>query len=170
MKIIWTPWRMKYILGEKSQGCILCDKHRAPQTSDAENLVVYRGATCYILLNLFPYSNGHVMVAPYQHLQSPELLDRETMAELMQLTSLSVALLRKAASPEGFNIGMNVGRVAGAGIADHVHMHVVPRWYGDTNYMSVLAETRLVPEMLAETYQTLKNALSEISPRPANGA
>lgn len=157
-------------MGEKSQGCILCDKHCAPQTSDAENLVVYRGATCYILLNLFPYSNGHMMVAPYQHLESPELLDSQTMAELMELTSLSVALLRKAASPEGFNIGMNVGRVAGAGIADHVHMHVVPRWYGDTNYMSVLAETRLVPEMLAETYQTLKNALAEMSPHPANGA
>lgn len=166
MKIIWTPWRMKYILGEKGQGCILCDKHRAPETADAENMVLHRGASCYILLNLFPYSNGHIMVAPYEHLESPELLDNETMAELMQLTSLSVAALRKDMSPAGFNVGMNIGRVAGAGIADHVHMHVVPRWYGDTNYMSVLAETRLIPETLRDTYKRLKAALAEVGPHP----
>lgn len=155
MKILWTPWRMEYILGPKPEGCLLCTKQQEPQEKDRENHILYRGATCYIMLNLFPYTNGHMMIAPYQHVASLEGLDDKSLFEIMALARASVAALNKAFSPAGFNIGMNLGKVAGAGIADHLHIHVVPRWQGDVNFMSVLSETRLMAEALDVTYDKL---------------
>jgi len=155
MKILWTPWRMEYISGPKPEGCFLCTKQREPQKKDRENYILHRGATCYVLLNLFPYANGHMMIAPYQHVASLEGLDDKSLHEMMALVRASVTALNKAFSPAGFNIGMNLGKIAGAGIADHLHIHVVPRWQGDVNFMSVLAETRLIPEALDVTYDKL---------------
>ena len=161
MKTLWTPWRMGYILGEKSQGCLLCIKQQDPVEKDRENYILYRGATCYIMLNLFPYTNGHLMIAPYHHVASLEQLDDKSLYEMMALTRVSVAALSKALSPAGFNIGMNLGKVSGAGIADHLHMHVVPRWQGDVNFMSVFAGTRLIPEALNVTYDKLLPILTK---------
>ena len=128
---------------------------------DRENYILYRGDTCFIMLNLFPYTNGHLMIAPYRHEASIERLDDRSLYEMIALTRASVAALTRDLSPAGFNIGMNLGKVAGAGIADHLHMHVVPRWQGDTNFMSVLAETRLIPEDLDATYDRLLPILAE---------
>ena len=134
---------------------MLCMKQREPRERDRDNYILYRGSTCYILLNLFPYTNGHLMIAPYQHVASLEQLEDEALQEMMALTRASVATLNRALSPAGFNIGMNLGTVAGAGIADHIHMHIVPRWHGDVSFMSVCAETRLIPEALDTTYDRL---------------
>lgn len=161
MKILWTPWRMEYISGSKPEGCLLCTKQQEPREKDRQNYVLHRGATCYILLNLFPYTNGHMMITPYQHVASLEGLDDKSLHEMMALVRASVAALNKAFSPAGFNIGMNLGKIAGAGIADHLHIHVVPRWQGDVNFMSVLAETRLIPEALDVTYDKLLPILTQ---------
>jgi ATP adenylyltransferase len=158
---LWTPWRMAYILGDQKdkriEGCIFCVK--LAQNQDAENYVLWRGAHCAILLNLYPYNNGHLMVIPYAHVPSLEDLPAEVQAEMMLTVSKSLRLLRQAMQPHGFNVGVNVGRVAGAGIEDHVHFHVVPRWEGDTNFMPILAETRVIPEWLDSTYANLKAIL-----------
>jgi len=161
MKILWTPWRMEFIMGEKPEGCLFCTKKQEPEKKDKENYILHRGATCYILLNLFPYTNGHIMIAPYQHEASLEQLDDKSLYEMMALTKASVAALNKALSPAGFNIGMNMGKVAGAGVTDHLHIHVVPRWEGDVNFMSVVGETRLIPEALDDTYDKLLPLLSQ---------
>lgn len=161
MKTLWTPWRMGYILGDKPEECLLCTKQQGPQEKDRENYILHRGDTCYILLNLFPYTNGHMMIAPYQHVASLEQLDDKSLCEMIALTRASVAALNRAFSPAGFNVGMNLGKVAGAGIADHLHMHVVPRWQGDVNFMSVFAETRLIPEALDVTYDRLLPILTQ---------
>ena len=136
-------------------------KSQSPVEKDRENHILYRGETCYIMLNLFPYTNGHLVIAPYRHEASIERLDDKSLYEMIALTRASVAALTKALSPTGFNIGMNLGKVAGAGVADHLHMHVVPRWQGDVNFMSVLAETRLIPEALDDTYDKLLPILAE---------
>ncbi len=162
MKRIWTPWRMAYLTGPKSPepgGCIFCDKVRAGVESDRENLVLKRGERAFMLLNLFPYTNGHMMVAPYLHTGELESLDPETLKEMMLLVNQGIRALRKTMNPQGFNVGANLGRVAGAGVADHLHMHVVPRWGGDTNFMPVLADVRLIPELLPQTYDNLAQAL-----------
>lgn len=161
MKTLWTPWRLRYILGEKPPGCLLCIKKQEPVEKDRENHILYRGQACFIMLNLYPYTNGHLMIAPYVHEGKIERLDDKSLYEMMALTRASVAALRKALSPAGFNIGMNLGKVAGAGIADHLHMHVVPRWQGDVNFMSVFAETRLIPETLNTTYDQLLPILAK---------
>jgi ATP adenylyltransferase len=161
LKTLWTPWRREYILGEKPPGCLLCMKPQSPVASDRENYILYRGETCYIMLNLYPYTNGHLMIAPYRHEASMERLDDKSLYEMIALTRSGIAALTRAMSPAGFNIGMNMGRVAGAGIADHLHMHVVPRWEGDANFVSVLAETRMIPEGLDTTYDTLLPILVE---------
>ena len=161
MKILWTPWRMEFIMGEKPEGCLFCTKKQEPEKKDKENYILHRGATCYILLNLFPYTNGHMMIVPYQHVASLEQLDDKSLYEMMALTRASVAALNKALSPAGFNIGLNLGKAAGAGIADHLHIHVVPRWAGDVNFMSVLGETRLIPEALDDTYDKLLPVLTQ---------
>lgn len=158
MKRLWAPWRMEYILGEKAGECLFCVK--AKESKDRENYIVYRGQRGFIILNIYPYNNGHLMIAPYRHAASLEDLDEETLTELMLLLNKSLRLLRQVMDPQGFNIGINLGKAAGAGIAEHVHIHVVPRWEGDTNFMPVFAETKVIPELLDQTYEKLLSALN----------
>jgi len=155
MKHIWTPWRKEYITGDRPEACLFCTKKEDPAEKDRENYILYRGPASLVMLNLFPYTNGHLMVAPYRHVDSVDLLDEPVLHEIGALTQASVAALKSVLSPHGFNIGVNQGRVAGAGLPDHVHVHVVPRWEGDANFMTVLAGTRLIPETLDDTYDTL---------------
>lgn len=157
MKHLWSPWRMAYLTEERPRGCIFC--LMAAENRDPENLIVLRAKHAFVVLNRFPYNAGHLMVVPYQHVPSVEDLPAETLTEMMLLVNRCLAALRCAMSPEGFNIGANLGHVAGAGIAEHVHLHVVPRWEGDTNFMPVLADVRVVPELLVETYCKVKAAL-----------
>lgn len=145
--------------GSKETGCIFCNKINAVKRRDRKNLLLWRGERAFIALNLYPYSNGHLMVAPYAHTGELESLDGETLKEMMLLVAKSIRALRRTMNPQGFNIGANLGRVAGAGVDDHVHIHIVPRWGGDTNFMPVLAETRMIPELLPQTYDGLLAAL-----------
>jgi ATP adenylyltransferase len=161
MKRIWSPWRLRYVAGgpKKSGGCIFCDKAAAGTDMDRQNYLLYRGEKGLMILNLYPYNNGHFMVAPYVHVPSVENLDAATMGSLMELVNKGIAALRETMHPEGFNIGINLGSAAGAGIIDHVHIHVVPRWVGDTNFMPIFSETKVIPELLDATYDKLKAAL-----------
>ncbi|MFQ5781141.1 MAG: HIT domain-containing protein [Nitrospiria bacterium] len=154
MKRLWAPWRINYIRGEKPLGCILCDKPK--QKSDRANLILLKGKHGFVMMNLYPYNNGHLMISPYQHTGSLEDLSNEVLKDLMQMMKRSLAALRKAFQPEGVNVGLNIGKAAGAGIDDHLHFHVVPRWEGDTNFMTVFSENRVIPEDLEETYRLLK--------------
>jgi len=144
---------MQYIVGPKSNGCILCEKAKGDE--DTKNMILARGPLTYVLMNIYPYNSGHLMIAPYRHLKSLEKLSPDETAEMIAWASKSERILREAFHAEGFNIGVNVGKVAGAGIDDHLHMHVVPRWNGDTNFMPVLGETKVIPEYLEETYAKL---------------
>lgn len=146
---------MAYLQGEEAvpEGCLFC---AAPQVKDVDVHVVYRGDLCYAILNRFPYNNGHLMVVPYVHVATLEALDAETLAELMALAQTSLRVLREAYNPQGYNVGMNIGEVAGAGMAEHIHLHIVPRWGGDNNYMSTVGETRVIPELLDQTYERLR--------------
>jgi len=157
MKHIWAPWRMEYIQMEKPEGCILCEKPK--QNDDAVNYILYRGDRNFVIMNSYPYNPGHLMVAPYHHTAKLEELTDEEISEHFLIVSLSIKLLRQVFNPVGFNLGMNLGKVAGAGIDEHIHTHIVPRWQGDTNFMPVLSNTRVVPEALAETYNRLKDKL-----------
>lgn len=161
MKRIWAPWRMKYIAGDKPHNCVLCEALQAGD--DAARYILYRGKKAALMLNLYPYINGHLMVVPYEHVGDLVALDEETLADMMLLTKRGVQALREAMNnPHGFNVGMNLGRVAGAGIQDHVHIHIVPRWEGDTNFMPVLADVRIIPESLDDTYHKLLAALRKV--------
>jgi ATP adenylyltransferase len=153
---MWTPWRMEFILSNKTEGCIFCAK--PAEDRDRENHILYRGRRAFIMLNIYPYSNGHILIAPYQHRPSLELLDEDIAVEMMLLTRRGIAAVRKALRPDGLNIGANIGAMAGAGIAEHVHLHVVPRWAGDTNFMPVVGGVRLVPEVLETTFDRLIDA------------
>ncbi len=146
---------MAYLRGDEPlpEGCLFCVK---PRSEDAEAHIVHRGPLCYVILNRYPYNNGHLMIAPYEHVATLEDLGSEALAEMMALTQVSLRVLREAYSPEGFNLGMNIGEVAGAGVAGHIHLHIVPRWGGDTNYMTVVSHTRTIPEWLDETYRRLR--------------
>ena len=158
MEQLWAPWRMQYIKrADDAEGCIFCAF--PAEKDDDKNLIVLRGEHAFILLNAFPYSNGHLMIAPYRHTANLDDLEDAEMLEMMSLTRRAVNLLKKAFKPDGFNIGLNMGRVAGAGIADHVHIHVVPRWSGDTNFMPVLGDVRVIPESLAAVHATLKKLI-----------
>ena len=156
MNRIWTPWRMAFIGGEKQSGCIFCQKSAAP--NDRENFVVARARFNFVLLNIFPYTTGHLMIAPYLHRASLSDLDGEVTAEMMDLARRATRVLGQTYRTDSFNIGMNLGAAAGAGIADHLHLHVVPRWQGDSNFMPVLGDTRLIPETLDVTYDRLIGA------------
>lgn len=162
--ILWTPWRLEFILSKKQPGCVLCEKVHAGTQHDAENLVLYRGQHCFVILNLYPYSTGHLMTLPYLHTSDFVGLEAETLTELADLTRRSVALLQKTHRPDGINLGMNLGKVAGAGIDDHLHMHAVPRWNGDNNFMPVLGQTRLMPELLEDTYAKMYAVRDEFFP------
>ncbi|HLZ22564.1 MAG TPA: HIT domain-containing protein [Ktedonobacterales bacterium] len=156
MKRLWAPWRMTYIdAGDKTDaGCIFCTK--AAEHKDAKNLILHRSERCFVLMNLYPYNNGHLMIAPYVHVPSIEELDAPTLTDIMTTAQQSLAMLHAAIHPHGFNMGINQGTAAGAGIADHVHLHIVPRWNGDTNFMPVLADVKVMPDFLANTYRQLK--------------
>jgi len=154
---LWAPWRSSYIKGEKSDDCIFCTK---PALPDEESLVVDRGERCFVMLNAFPYNSGHVMVAPYAHVAGLQDLDGPTSGELIALVQRSLEAIGHSYGPEGYNVGANLGSVAGAGFADHFHMHVVPRWEGDTNFMPVLGEVRVLPESLDATFRILKDAFA----------
>jgi ATP adenylyltransferase len=154
---IWAPWRLEYVKDaskDSEQECIFCVKPAADD--DEANLIVHRGERCFVILNLFPYTNGHLMVAPYEHLSSIADLPPETTAEMMALTQRAIAALNDKYGPDGYNVGFNQGRVAGAGVEHHIHMHVVPRWGGDTNFMPVLGDTRVMPQSLEQSYETLR--------------
>jgi ATP adenylyltransferase len=154
---LWAPWRLEYIKGDKPDECIFCSK---PALDDEAASIVHRGERCFVMLNAYPYTSGHVMVAPYEHTADLAGLDEQTAGELFGLTQRSLRAIGSAYGPEGFNIGANLGSVAGAGVADHVHMHVVPRWEGDTNFMPVVGEVRVLPESLEDTQRRLKEAFA----------
>jgi ATP adenylyltransferase len=155
---LWAPWRMSYVTAEKPENCIFCDK---PAQSDEEALILHRGELVYIMLNTFPYNTGHLLVAPYRHLGDPLDMTPQESGELLYNLRIAMETLCLAMRPEGFNIGANIGACSGAGIAEHMHVHVVPRWGGDTNFMAVAAQTRIVPEALGETHRKLKEALQQ---------
>jgi len=157
MDRLWSPWRYHYVSTvSPGDACIFCAKAR--EDRDEENLILHRGRLNYALLNLFPYTTGHLMITPYRHVAQLEDLTEEEAAELMQLTRLAVRCLREVYRPQGFNLGMNLGECAGAGIAGHLHMHVLPRWTGDANFMTTVGETRVMPEDLRETWRKLAAA------------
>jgi len=156
MDYLWTPWRYQYVSAAPAQECLFCAK--AASTNDAENLIVHRGARSFVLLNLYPYTTGHLMVAPYTHVATLEAADQDTLTEMMALIRQAEIHLRAVYRPRGFNVGLNIGECAGAGVGGHLHVHVLPRWPGDTSFMTTVGETRIVPEDLALTYQKLSRA------------
>lgn len=162
METLWAPWRVDYIKGPKAEGCIFCSAVAADD--DAGNLIVFRGARCFVMLNRYPYTNGHLMVVPYVHEPGMENVAAEALTEMMTLVQRSIRVLREAIHPGGFNIGVNQGVSAGAGVADHIHLHVVPRWVGDTNFMPVLSDTRVMPEALERSYQVLARGFAREQP------
>jgi ATP adenylyltransferase len=153
MKHLWAPWRIKYIRSEKPSGCILCDK--PGEKKDAENYILYRGKLNFIMLNAYPYNPGHLLIAPYRHTGSLTELTAAERNEHYALVSRGIEVLKQAFNPTGFNIGANLGKVAGAGIDDHFHSHIVPRWQGDNNFVPVLADVRVIPQALQDTYKDL---------------
>ncbi len=155
MKRLWAPWRIKFVQS-KSAGCVFCDVQK--ETDGLENLVIFRGKRCFVILNRFPYTTGHMLVVANEHSNSLENLDAETRAEMMELATRGMGVLRSVYHPDAFNVGANIGEAAGAGVAGHVHIHVVPRWTGDANFMMTLAETKVMPEALENTYSRLRLA------------
>lgn len=160
MEYLWSPWRMPYLQNNNREpGCIFCTALK--REDGVENLVVHRGNTGFAIMNLFPYTSGHLMIVPNQHKSSLELLDAESRGEIMELASVALQVLTVVYHPQGFNVGFNIGEAAGAGVEDHIHMHIVPRWNGDTNFMSAVGMTRVLPESLEESYQRIRNAWRE---------
>ena len=156
---IWAPWRLRYVKNaKKSDECVFCAKPGAGD--DRANLIVHRGERCFVILNLFPYTNGHLMVAPFEHVGRLQEIDPEVTAEMMGLAQKAMSRMETVYDPEGFNVGINQGRVAGAGVEGHIHLHVVPRWAGDNNYMPVLADTRVMPQSLEESYDALEGGFA----------
>lgn len=158
---LWAPWRIEYITGPKDGGCIFCAA-AASRNEDPAHQPVDRTEHCLTMLNAFPYAPGHVMVAPVRHIGALEDLDSNEMLETMQLARRAILAIRRAMNPDGFNVGFNLGKVAGAGIVDHVHLHVVPRWSGDANFMPVLADTNVMPQALEATQTILAAAIAEL--------
>jgi ATP adenylyltransferase len=154
MTVLWAPWRMAYILSDKKDGpCIFCPGEDRGQ--DEERLILYVDPLSMVIMNKYPYNNGHLLVAPVRHVSGLESLSREEMLDLIDLVRISIGILKKVMNPEGFNVGLNLGRAAGAGVEEHMHFHIVPRWNGDTNYMTVVGDVRVIPEHIKETYEKL---------------
>ena len=157
MEHIWAPWRIEYIAKPKDSACILCRKPR--QNNDDANFILYRGQSNFVILNAFPYNPGHLMVAPYRHVADIQDLTSDESTEHFKLVKKSMSVLKQVLKPDGFNIGLNIGKVAGAGIEEHLHTHIVPRWLGDVNFMPVMSDTRVISEGLSATYNKLKDAM-----------
>ena len=157
---LWAPWRMEWILSEKDEGCIFCDKPAS--TQDRDNLVLYRGKYCSIIMNLYPYNNGHLLIAPFQHERDLTRVPGVVQNEMIYLINESIKIITDLMHPDGFNIGMNLGEIAGAGIEEHLHFHVVPRWAGDTSFMPVIGHTKVHVEGLKETWDKLRPEFDKI--------
>jgi ATP adenylyltransferase len=154
MERLWSPWRLAYVTGTKREtGCVFCD---APGLPASESLLVHQGDTCYVVLNLYPYNNGHLMVVPYRHTGTLASLTPDELSEVMRLTQRAEIVLTEAYQPHGLNVGINLGKPAGAGVLDHIHVHLVPRWNGDTNFMTAVANVRVLPEDLQDTVRRLR--------------
>ena len=161
MEVLWTPWRMEYILSnEKQPGCIFCAGDN--RKKDEERLILHVGSNTMVIMNKYPYANGHLLVCPIKHCFGLDMLESEERLDLIEMVNNSVEILKKAFNPDGFNVGLNLGKVAGAGVEEHMHFHIVPRWNGDSNFMTVLAEVRLIPEHIRETYKKLKPCFENI--------
>jgi len=155
MEVLWAPWRMTYILSDKkAAGCIFCPGD--DRTGDEDRLILYVGSFTMVIMNMYPYNNGHLLVAPIPHVPDLESLSEEETLELLLMVRKSINILKKLMNPEGFNVGLNLGLVAGAGVEDHMHFHIVPRWNGDTNFMTVHGDVRVIPEHIRETYKNLR--------------
>jgi len=157
---LWAPWRIDYILGEKAGGCIFCDKVK--EDRDRDNGILLRGEHAFVMLNAYPYNPGHVMISPYDHVDNLEKVAPKPLAEIMVLTRLSEMAIREAVGPNGFNVGINIGRAAGAGIEEHLHLHLLPRWMGDVNFMPAVAGVHVIPEALLSTYDKLRPAFDRL--------
>jgi len=154
MKVMWAPWRMEYILTDQKGGpCIFCPGEDRDQ--DEERLILFVGTLSMVMMNRYPYNNGHLLVAPVGHVGTLESLSEDEMLDLLGMVRKSLNALKELMNPEGFNVGLNLGKVAGAGVEEHLHFHIVPRWNGDTNYMTVVGEVRVIPEHIRETYKKL---------------
>jgi ATP adenylyltransferase len=158
---LWAPWRMEYITAEKPSGCFICEIIK--ENADAENLILLRGEFTLLLMNRYPYNSGHLLIAPYRHIGTYQKLTQEEHAEMASFTHLALQALQTLMKPDGFNIGINQGAAAGAGLEDHLHQHLIPRWNGDTNFMPVIGQTRVIPQLLSEQYSLLKEIIE-----PAN--
>ncbi len=161
MEVLWAPWRMDYILGPKPDACVFCIPESTEE--DRERLILARGKHCFVIMNKFPYNSGHLMVSPYRHVSCVTDLDPEEAAEAMRAVQFCVSVMRKAFNPQGVNVGINLGEAAGAGIAAHLHIQLVPRWNGDCSFMAVFSETRVAPELIASTYDRLKPFFTEFN-------
>ena len=164
MKILYAPWRIAYIkwFSKKERGCFLCMASR--DEDDTRNLVIHRGRSCFVILNRYPYNNGHLMIAPYRHVGRITDLGDDELLEMIKFLKLSIAALESEYKPDGFNVGLNLGRAAGAGLEEHIHLHIVPRWIGDTNFMPVLADTKVIPESLEESWRRLRDRFQTLKP------
>jgi ATP adenylyltransferase len=156
MKTLWAPWRMAFILGSREKGCVFCNRWK--RKKDEADLILHRGKHAFVILNKYPYANGHILIVPYKHTPSLEKLDRKSYTEILSLITDSVKILKKTFRAQGFNIGSNIGKIAGAGIAEHIHFHVVPRWEGDVNYMPLIGETKVMPDHLENIYHEIRKA------------
>ncbi|NOY89057.1 MAG: HIT domain-containing protein [FCB group bacterium] len=159
-KIIWAPWRSKFVLAEKEKGCIFCK--RLKMKDSIKNLIVYRGEKVFVILNKFPYNSGHTLIVPNRHIGQIEKLSEQEATEFFYLTQKTVAIIKKVLKPNSLNLGMNLGRISGAGVPGHVHMHIVPRWRGDTNFMPVVGKTNVISVPLEPIYKALKSEFSKI--------
>ena len=161
MKKLWAPWRIEYIRSEKDDGCIFCDKPE--KDDDREMLILHRGGNAFVMMNLYPYNNGHLLIAPYSHTDNSNDLTAEDRSEIMELADAAMGIMKKTMNVEGFNFGANIGRSGGAGIEEHIHYHVVPRWSGDTNFMPVVAHTKVQVQGLQDCYDSLKPHFDSIN-------
>lgn len=155
---MWAPWRIEYILGKKEKGCVFCDA-----LDNVEGLTLYRSRLSLVVMNKFPYSNGHLLVAPVRHISKLEQLSVEEKGHLLDTVDHAIGIIQEKMVPDGFNVGLNLGKVAGAGIEEHLHFHIVPRWYGDVNALTVFADVRVIPEHIQSTYQNLKPGFDKLS-------
>jgi ATP adenylyltransferase len=158
-KIVWAPWRMEYILSDKEGECLFCGKPKL--NADKSTLILLRSTHSFVMMNRYPYNNGHLLVAPFRHVSQFEELTEDEVLDLFGQAQLSVRVIKKTLEPQGFNLGMNIGAIAGAGVKDHFHLHIVPRWKGDTSFMPVIASTSVMPQALEETYARLKEGFDE---------